>query len=130
MSKDFIFELKLKLKKKKFIDNELIEYIETLYPNKSDKVIDVIRKGITKIIYSPSNRIVWVALGENCEHIIYPTLFCSCQDFYKNVVIKKKRNFCKHILAQLICEVLHNFQTLKLEDEEFEKLISDLELKF
>jgi predicted nucleic acid-binding Zn finger protein len=130
MSKDFIFELQLKLRKKKFIDDEVINYIEKVYPNKSDKVLDVIRKGITKIIYEPSNRIVWVALGENCEHIIYPTLFCSCQDFYKNVVIKKKRNFCKHILAQVICEELHNFQLLELEDREYEKLISDLELKF
>jgi predicted nucleic acid-binding Zn finger protein len=130
MSKDFILELQRKLNKKKVIDDEVIQYIDTEYLNKSEKIFDVIRKGITKFIYKPSDRIVWVALGENCEHIIYPKLYCSCQDFYKNVVVKRKQNFCKHVLAQVICEELNNFHLLELEDVEFKNLISDLELKF
>lgn len=130
MSKDFILELQTKLNKKKVIDDEVIQYIDTEYLNKSEKIFDVIRKGITKFIYKPSDRIVWVALGENCEHIIYPKLYCSCQDFYKNVVVKRKQNFCKHVLAQVICEELNNFHLLELEDVEFKNLISDLELKF
>ena len=130
MSKDFILELQAKLKKKKVIDDEVIEYIDIEYLNKSERIFDVIRKGITKFIYKPSNRIVWVALGENCEHIIYPKLYCSCQDFYKNVVVKRKQNFCKHILAQVICEELNNFHLFELEDVEFKNLISDLKLKF
>ena len=130
MSKDFILELQSKLKKKKVIDDEIIEFIELAYPDKSEKIFDVIRKGITRYIYKPSNRTIWVALGENCEHMIYSTLFCSCQDFYKNVVIKRKRDFCKHILARVICEELKIYNDLELEDSEFIKLIEDLELNF
>ena len=70
------------------------------------------------------------SLGENCEHIIYPKMYCSCQDFYKNVVVSKKRLFCKHILAQVICEALNNYKKTELKDHEFINLISNLELKF
>ena len=130
MSKDFIFELRSKIKEKKLIDDEVIQYIDLMYPNKSEKVLEVITRGITKYVYKPSNRTIWVALGEDCEHIIYPKLFCSCQDFYKNVIVKRKRDFCKHILAQIICEDLNIYQELELEDEDFKNLIDDLELKF
>lgn len=130
MSKDFIFELRSKIKEKKLIDDEVIQYIDLIYPNKSAKVLEVITRGITKYVYKPSNRTIWVALGENCEHLIYSKLFCSCQDFYKNVIIKRKRNFCKHILAQIICEDLNIYHQLELEDEDFKNLIEDLELKF
>ena len=130
MSKDFIFELRSKIKEKKLIDDEVIQYIDLMYPNKSEKVLEVITRGITKYVYKPSNRTIWVALGEDCEHIIYSKLFCSCQDFYKSVIVKRKRNFCKHILAQIICEDLNIYQELELEDEDFKNLIDDLELKF
>jgi predicted nucleic acid-binding Zn finger protein len=130
MSKDFIFELRSKIKEKKLIDDEVIQYIDLMYPNKSEKVLEVITRGITKYVYKPSNRTIWVALGEDCEHIIYPKLFCSCQDFYKNVIVKRKRDFCKHILAQIICEDLNIYHQCELEDEDFKNLIDDLELKF
>ena len=130
MSKDFIFELRSKIKEKKLIDDEVIQYIDLMYPNKSEKVLEVITRGITKYVYKPSNRTIWVALGEDCEHIIYPKLFCSCQDFYKNVIVKRKRDFCKHILAQIICEDLNIYHQFELEDEDFKNLIDDLELKF
>ncbi|GAH27786.1 unnamed protein product, partial [marine sediment metagenome] len=58
-------------------------------PNKADKVLDVIKKGITKYTYKPSNRVVWLALGENREYLIYPKLYCSCLNFYKEVVINQ-----------------------------------------
>ena len=62
--------------------------------------------------------------------MIYPRLYCSCQDFYKNVVIQRKRNFCKHLVAQSISEGLDDFNELALEDEDFQTLIDDLNLKF
>lgn len=130
MSKDLLFNLQSKVKEKGIVDDDLINYIDSIFPNKSEKVLEVIKRGIIKNIYKPSNRIVWTAIGENCEHLIYPNLYCSCQDFYKSVVVKRKRDFCKHILAQLICEVLESFKQVELEDGEFKSLINDLESKF
>ncbi|MFX0026156.1 MAG: hypothetical protein ACFE8M_07055 [Candidatus Hermodarchaeota archaeon] len=130
MTKDLLNNLFQIVKKKGAIDDELINYIEDIFPNKSQKVLEVINKGVSKYIYKPSNRTVWITLGENCEHLIYPAFFCSCQDFYKNVVVKRKRLFCKHILAQIICNALNLHKEVELKDEDFKNLLNDLDMKF
>ena len=63
------------------------------------------------------------------EYLIYPKLYWGCHDFYNSVIIKRKRNFCKHLLAQVICEALNNFQIRKLEDRKFRDFLSDLKLE-
>ena len=129
MSKDLLFQLFREAKDKQIIDEKFITYLDKIYPNKSTSVIEVLKRGIIKYTYTPSNRIVWTAQGENQEHLIYPKLFCSCQDFYKNVVIKKKRIFCKHILAQIISEALNQFKSVTSNDNKFMDLVSELKLK-
>ena len=129
MSKDLYTEVFIKAKKKELIDEEFISFLDRIFPGRSKNVIDVLKRGIIKYIYTPSNRTVWAAKGENQEHLIYPKLYCSCQDFYKNVVIKKKRQFCKHILAQIISEALNKFEQISLEDDDFKNFLSNLKLK-
>ena len=128
MSKDLLFQVFEKAKSKGIIDEEFINFIEVIFPDKSTNVLEVLKRGIIKYTYKPSNRIIWAAKGENQEHMIYPRLYCSGQDFYKNVVIKKKRKFCKHILAQIISEALDRFEKVTLEDGKFKEFVSDLKL--
>ena len=129
MSKDLLFQVFRIAKRKKVIDEEFITYLETIFPDKSTNVLEVLKRGIIKYIYKPSNRIVWAAKGENQEHMIYPKLYCSCQDFYKNVVIKQKRKFCKHIIAQIISEAFNKFEIIILKDDEFKEFLSNLKLR-
>lgn len=128
MSKDLLLKVFEKAKQKQIMDKDFISFIESIFPDKSNDIIEVLKRGITKYTYKPSNRIVWTAMGKNQEHLIYPRLFCSCQDFYKNVVVHKKRNFCKHILAQVISEGFNKFYEKKLEESKFKKLVKDLKL--
>jgi len=130
MSKDLLFDISLMAEKKGVIDEELLNFINSTFPDKVDKVIKVIKRGITKYTFNPSRRVVWIALGENDEYLLYPKLYCSCQDFYKAVVIQRRRSFCKHLLAQVICEYLPDFRESELEDDEFNEFIDDLDLKF
>ena len=130
MSKDLLFDVYSIAKKKGVIDDELINFIDTIFPNKADKVLDVIKKGITKYTYKPSNRIIWLALGESREYLIYPKLYCSCQNFYKEVVINQSIGYCKHLITQVICEALNKYKKVELKDKEFEDLINNLESKF
>ncbi|MFX1409655.1 MAG: hypothetical protein ACFFA6_04845 [Promethearchaeota archaeon] len=129
MSKDLLLAIFKMAKKKRVLDEELIEFLESIFPSRSANVIEVLKRGITKNKYKPSNRIVWTAMGENQEHLIYPRMFCSCQDFYKSVIIKKERLVCKHLIAQIISEALNNYQIKELEDNEFSDLIKDLKLQ-
>ena len=121
---DLLLTLFEKAKHKKMLDDEFIAFLESIFPDKSIDVIETLKRGITKYIYEPSNRIVWTAMGTNQEHLLYPKLFCSCQDFYKNVVINKKRNYCKHILAQIISEGFKTFKEVKLKENKFKDLIN------
>ena len=130
MSKDLLFDISLMAEKKGVIDEELLNFIDSNFPDKVDKVLKVIKRGITKYTFNPSRRVFWIALGENDEYLLYPKLYCSCQDFYKAVVIQRKRSFCKHLLAQVICESLPDFKESELEDDGFNKFIDDLDLKF
>ena len=129
MSKDLLLDVFQKAKEKQVIDEEFISFLETVFPDKTTNVLDVLKRGITKYIYKPSNRIVWAAKGENQEHMIYPNLYCSCQDFYKSVVIKKKRHFCKHILAQIISDALNTYEEVILDDKRFKEFFRELKLK-
>lgn len=127
-SKRLLIEFFDKVKEKKIIDNELVQKLEELYPDKSPMILEVIKRGVVKNVYKPSNRVVWTVIGENDEYIVYPKLFCSCNDFYNNVVIKRKRNFCKHLLAQLICEALNSYKFVELKDIEFQRRFKALKL--
>lgn len=198
-SKNFLLKVFNKIQKKGIIDQEIIDYIDSIFLNNSDKVLEVISRGITKVMYKPSNRVIWTVKGENKflkvresnreralamlssiegiskdaaeslmqkfenrireigkiddpeklmeverigkkkakklikefrnEYLIYPKLYCSCQSYYNNVVIERSRSFCKHMLAQVICESLNKFDERILEDNEFKELIQDSKLK-
>ena len=128
-SKDLLSEIYSKIKDKGIIDEEFVNFIESIFPDKSPNILKVIKRGITKYTFKPSGKIVWTAMGQNNEYLIYPKVYCGCIDFYKNVVIKKIRGFCKHIIAQIICEALNNYQLSILEDDKFTNFMDDLKLE-
>jgi len=129
MSKPLLFSLYKKVEEKGIIDEEIIQFIEEIYPNKVENILEVIRRGIKKVTYHPSNRIIWTAMGSNSEHLIYPKIYCSCQDFYKRVVIERNRDYCKHIIAQIICEGLKIFKEESSQDKKLKSFFKSLSLK-
>ncbi len=129
MSKDLLLKIFEKVRQKQLIDEDFINFLELMLPDKSSDVMETLNRGITKYTYKPSNRVVWTAMGRNQEHLIYPKLFCSCQDHYKNVVVNRNREFCKHIVAQIISEALNNYKVRTLVDKKFKELVSELKLK-
>ena len=129
MSKELLFSLSEKVKNKGKIDEELIEFLEELFPNRSEKILEVLNRGITKYTFKPSNRIIWTAIGENDEYYIYPKIYCSCIDFYNRVVVKRKEGMCKHLIAQFISDVMNNFKEKELDDKNFTDFIDELKLE-
>jgi len=128
-SKDLLSEIYSKIKNKGLIDEDFVNFIESIFPDKSPNILKVIKRGITKYTFKPSGKIVWTAMGQNNEYLIYPKVYCGCIDFYKNVVIKRIRGFCKHIIAQVICEALNNYQVSIIEDDKFADFMDDLKLE-
>jgi len=128
-SKDLLSEIYSKIKNKGLIDEDFVNFIESIFPDKSPNILKVIKRGITKYTFKPSGKIVWTAMGQNNEYLIYPKVYCGCIDFYKNVVIKRVRGFCKHIIAQVICEALDNYQISIIEDDKFANFMEHLKLE-
>ena len=129
-SKDLLFQLESIVKNQGIINFEVINYLDHIFSKKSEKVMEVIKRGILKKICTPTGRIVWIATGKKVNHIIYPKLYCSCQDFYKSVVITGEKPFCKHILAQIISEILKDYKTDFCEEKELDDLIKQIESNF
>lgn len=128
-SKDLLSEIYSKIKDKGLIDEDFVNFIESIFPDKSPNILKVIKRGITKYTFKTSDKIVWTAMGQNNEYLIYPKVYCGCIDFYKNVVIKRIRGFCKHIIAQVICEALNNYQVSIIEDDKFTDFMENLKLE-
>jgi predicted nucleic acid-binding Zn finger protein len=123
MSKDLLSKLISIVGEKSKIDDEILNYLNLIFSDNAERVLKTIKRGITK--YHIEDRIIWTAMGENSEHIIFPHIYCSCQDFYLNVVIERKRDFCKHILAQIICKGLNKYNEKKLSYDEFRTLFKE-----
>ncbi len=127
MSKGVLSNLFQMVKDKGIIDDEIMMYLDELILDNSKNVFDVIQRGFTKYKYIPSNKVVWAVKAKKKQklYLIYPRFYCSCQDFYKAVVIQRKRLFCKHLLAQTICEALNNFNEQNLNDSDFKMLVRE-----
>ena len=132
MSKDLLLKIFQKVEEKGVIDDEFIKYLDNLFSDKSINIFDVIQRGFIKYTYKPSNKIVWGVKAKNLkeEYLIFPKLYCSCWDFYKRVVMERKRAFCKHLLAQTICEALESFEEIELKDNDYFARVNSLKLKF
>ena len=78
---------------------------------------------IKKYVFKPSNRILWIAIGQNAEYLIYSKAgYCSCSDFYFRVLDHEKA-YCYHLLAQKIAEALNHFDLIEEEDEAYNTLL-------
>ena len=130
MSKDLLFELQTLIVKKGIIDDEIINFVNSNFVINFEKVLESFSRGVIKIIYKPSDRISWIVKGEEDKHLVYPKLYCSCQEFYKNVVINRKRKYCKHIITQILSEALGEYNIKELEDNKYYIMIKELESKF
>jgi predicted nucleic acid-binding Zn finger protein len=82
----------------------------------------VTEKRIKKYVFKSSGRILWIAIGQNAEYLIYSHAgYCSCSDFYFRVLDYEKA-YCYHLLAQKIAEALSFFDLVEEDDEAFDSL--------
>lgn len=85
----------------------------------------VVKRRIKKYIFRPSEREVWIAIGNSGEYLIYPHAgYCSCSDFYFRV-LDEEVAFCYHLLAQKLAEALEYYDTI-LEEDEFYRELMDI----
>ena len=79
-------------------------------------------KAVKKYIFTPSLKTVWIVVGREKEYFVMPGFYCQCDDFYINVVIRKRSKLCYHLFAQALAERLGNFEVYEVPDSDFIRL--------
>ena len=112
---------------KKCITGENLEKLATNFGERLWKALKAItEKRVIKYIFKPSNKQIWIVSGKNRDYLVISDFYCSCDDFYLNVVIRKKNKVCYHILAKRLAEALDLYTSYNLSDDKYEKLMLKL----
>src|SRR2546426_8886868 len=79
---------------------------------------------VSKYVFSPSGRTIWVVAGKHGEYQVLPeSMFCSCDDYFFRVMSGKKQ-VCYHIIAQQMGEALGEYRTTDLADSNYAQITS------
>jgi predicted nucleic acid-binding Zn finger protein len=111
----------------KCISGETLEKLATNFGERLWKALRTItEKRVTKHIFKPSNKQIWIVSGKNRDYLIISDFYCTCDDFYLNVVIRKKIKICYHILAKRLAEALDLYTRYDQTDDNYEKFMLKL----
>jgi predicted nucleic acid-binding Zn finger protein len=80
---------------------------------------------VKKYTFHPSERVIWVVVGQGGEYQIYPNAgYCGCDDFYFRVV-DGETGLCYHLLGQQLADALGSYDPVVEEDEAYRLLIGE-----
>jgi predicted nucleic acid-binding Zn finger protein len=117
-----------KLKKKKALDSAILKDFSETFNDRFWKGLKAAVDGqVKKYVFHPSKREIWVIVGKKKDYLLISDFYCSCQDFYLNVVVRKKNKYCYHILSKTIAEALNLFEEIKIEDSKYDILMKEWE---
>ena len=114
-----------KLTNEKKFSAQLIHLFEKEYGSLFYKSLEFIQKDgpkVKKNIFLPSNLKIWSVEGAKKTYLVYPKIYCQCQDFLLNSIYRQKKyQMCKHLFAQKLSESLKQYIELKFKDKEYKE---------
>lgn len=115
------------VEKNKALNGKDLELLAQEYGERFWKAIRAVaERAVNKYIFQPSRQIVWIVVGKTRDYLIsLNDRYCTCDDFYANVVLKEKSDICYHILAKLIGASLNLYNTYAVDDEQYPKLMEE-----
>ncbi len=70
---------------------------------------------------------VWFYVGPRGDYVIVPKTYCSCKDFVINVMSRKKKRVCRHLIIQFIGSRKGLYRVVDIRDlETFSKIIHEI----
>jgi predicted nucleic acid-binding Zn finger protein len=60
------------------------------------------------------------------DYLVIDDFYCSCDDFYLNVIIRRKCASCYHLLAKVIADALDIYESVESNDEAYLPLVREL----
>ena len=121
LNEKLLAETQKKLKRGKTLDPKSLAELRGKFGEKLDRALKAFEDGhVKKYTFKPSKRQVWIVVGRTRDYQVIPRLFCMCDDFYLNVVVRGSDPLCYHILAQMIAEVTQKFDKIEERDQKYE----------
>ncbi|MHA1722706.1 MAG: hypothetical protein ACTSXW_06475 [Candidatus Baldrarchaeia archaeon] len=117
------------LEKEGVLSEDLLEKFVLKYGELFWRAINAVEeKRVKKFVFKPSEKCLWIVAGRKRTYLVIPDFYCSCDDFYFNVVTRKKRQICYHILARKIAEALKLYEIIHLDDELYKNILNEIKL--
>ena len=93
------------------------------------KALQAVAKDLVKrYIFEPSNKEAWIVVGKSRDYRVLSEVYCDCEDFYINVIVKRKADLCYHILAQILAQALETYSEIRVDDMRYDSLRNEWEL--
>jgi predicted nucleic acid-binding Zn finger protein len=82
---------------------------------------------VKKYVFEPSGREAWIVVGKSREYPVLSEIYCDCEDFYINVIVKRRAEVCYHILAKILAAALGIFSEVRVDDMSYDILRAEWE---
>ncbi|OYT62510.1 MAG: hypothetical protein B6U69_01550 [Thermofilum sp. ex4484_15] len=118
-----------------YTDEEAKRYLKRLeekYGSRFKRAMKAVEEGrVFRIKREYSKVDIWLVYGSKGKpYLVIPDKFCTCRDFYLNVLVRRKVDLCYHILAQKIALRIGKYKEIAIDPLEdykfFGKIISEI----
>ena len=123
---DVLIKICEEAKKEGKITGEILSRLTDIFGSRFIKAWEALKEDrVKKYIFRPSNRIVWIVVGRERDYLVFPAAeFCSCDDFYYNIM-ERRAHLCYHLIAQKIAEYLGWYDKIEEGDELYDVLMRE-----
>ena len=84
-------------------------------------------KPILKFLGRDVEAPIWFYVGTRGDHIIVSKTYCSCKDFVINVMSRKKKPVCRHLIIQVVGSKKGLYRVVEIESLDlFYKIIHEI----
>ncbi|MFW9830297.1 MAG: hypothetical protein ACFFD8_00750 [Candidatus Thorarchaeota archaeon] len=116
------------IRKKKSISGSELLVLSQFCGDRFWKALQAVANDLVKkYIFEPSGRQAWIVVGKSRDYRVLSEIYCDCEDFYINVIVKRNVDLCYHILAKKLAEALNVFGEIHVDDMMFETLRDEWE---
>lgn len=115
---------KIKLENK--ISSDVAAFLFKKYGDRFIRALELVNsKRVLKYVFLPSGIVRWIVIGRQDKYLVFPRIFCQCNDFYLSVVIRRKIDACYHLLAQAISEAVGNYEEKLFDDKDYIRVMQE-----
>ena len=95
--------------------------------SKHSKVIEAVTsKRFIKLKIKNLRIEYWGYMGKERDYLLIPCLYCSCPDFTINVLSKRIRDFCYHLVALELARRKHMYKELFIDSKDLVIIVFEI----